>query len=296
MKTLFKLSSLFLLLVAFVACSDDDNDEVTTQFAITSITPESGPVGTEITVRGSNFPSDVSAINLTIGGVPATITSATSTQIVTSVPAGATSGTVSVTIDGVSQSTPTSFTVLSDLVSGTVENLFAPQTGGQGEEGEISGEFTKFSFATGAETTSDTDWDIAFRGTTIAVNGGVATGTNDEPTRNGDAAAVIVEGIFSEINSADGLTFAQDADAAFAIPTGSNNGWYNYNFMTNLITPIPGVILVFRTHDGLFAKVEILSYYEDAPANPDGFNDPSRYYTFNYVFNPNEGETSLASN
>ena len=69
-------------------------------------------------------------------------------------------------------------------ISGKMENLSAPQTGGQGQP--IGGDFTKFSFSAGAITTSDTDWDIAFRGTTIAINGGAVTGTADEPTRNGD--------------------------------------------------------------------------------------------------------------
>lgn len=178
--------------------------------------------------------------------------------------------------------------------SNTASNIFAPQTGGRGEP--IGGPFTKFSFATGAVTESETEWDIAFRGSTIAVNGGAATGTNDEPARTGNAGAALVDGIFGEITSAEGLTFLQDATAAFAIPTGSDNGWYNYNPQTNLLMPIPGKVLVFRTHDGKFAKVEILSYYENAPANPDGFADASRYYTFNYVYNPNEGEMQLSNN
>jgi hypothetical protein len=63
--------------------------------------------------------------------------------------------------------TPTPDPVKSEQVS----NLFAPQTGGQGQP--VGGEFAKFDFETGMQTTSDTDWDIAFRGTTIAVNGGV---------------------------------------------------------------------------------------------------------------------------
>lgn len=178
--------------------------------------------------------------------------------------------------------------------SSTATNIFAPQTGGRGEP--IGGPFTKFSFATGTVTDSETEWDIAFRGSTIAVNGGTVTGTNDEPERTGNAGAALVDGIFGEITSADGITFLQDADAAFAIPTGSDNGWYNYNPQTNLLIPIPGKVLVFRTHDGRFAKVEILSYYENAPSNPDGFADASRYYTFNYVYNPNDGETDLTSN
>jgi hypothetical protein len=166
-----------------------------------------------------------------------------------------------------------------------VVNLAAPQTGGQGQP--VGGEFAKFDFETGAITTSNTDWDIAFRGTTIAVNGGAVTGTADEPARNGNSGATIVSGIFASVTTAEGLTFDQDGDAGFAIPTGSDNGWYNYNFQTNLISPIPGKILVFRTRDGKYAKVEILSYYLDQDSsNPAG----GRHYTFNYAYNPNEGD------
>lgn len=187
--------------------------------------------------------------------------------------------------------TPTSDPVQAELVS----NLHAPQTGGQGQP--VGGEFTKFDFETGMQTTSETDWDIAFRGTTIAVNGGTVTGTDDEPTRNGHAGATIATGTFASITTAEGLTFAQDADGAFAIPTGSDNGWYNYNQPTNIISPIPGKILVFKTSNGNYAKVEILSYYQDNPIPiVGGFGSDasvSRYYTFNYVYNPNVGETSF---
>jgi len=172
-----------------------------------------------------------------------------------------------------------------------VSNLSAPQTGGQGQP--VGGEFAKFDFETGTQTTSDTDWDIAFRGTTIAVNGGTTTGTDDEPARTSDAGAAIVTGTFVSVTSAEGLTFAQDADSSFAIPTGSDNGWYNYNFATNTVSPIPGKVLVFRTSEGNYAKVEILSYYENAPAEPNPETDASRFYTFNYVFNPNDGDTSF---
>lgn len=183
--------------------------------------------------------------------------------------------------------TPTTDPIQAELVS----NLHAPQTGGQGQP--VGGEFTKFDFETGMQTTSDTDWDIAFRGTTIAVNGGTVTGTDDEPARTGDAGATIVTGTFASVATDEGLTFTQDADASFAIPTGSDNGWYNYNFMTNIVSPIPGKVLVFRTTEGNYAKVEILSYYEGAPTNPNPNVDASRYYTFNYVYNPNDGDTSF---
>ncbi|MEO1253358.1 MAG: HmuY family protein, partial [Bacteroidota bacterium] len=172
-------------------------------------------------------------------------------------------------------------------------DLFAPQTGGQGQ-GEISGEFTKFNFETQSITTSDSDWDIAFRGTTIIVNGGASQGTTDEPARTGNAAAYIVsDALFSEVTSIDASLFDQDEVSELAIPSGSDNGWYNYNFMTNTITPLAGKVLVFRTTEGLYAKVEILSYYEGAPATPDGFMDTPRYYTFNYTYQPNNNVTSF---
>ncbi len=173
----------------------------------------------------------------------------------------------------------------------TASNIPAPQTGGQGQP--VGGPFTKFSFSTGAVTISNTEWDIAFRGTTVAVNGGTATGTDDEPTRNGDAGVSIQDGTFASVTDAAGLDFDQDTNEAFAIPTGSDDGWYNYNFMTNTVTPMPGKVFVFRTHDGRYAKVEFLSYYKDAPTNIDPSADAPRYYSFNYVYQPNGGETSL---
>ena len=182
---------------------------------------------------------------------------------------------------------------LVNVITGTISDLNAPQIGGQGQ-GEISGAFTKFDFETQSVTDSDTDWDIAFRGTTIIVNGGVSQGTTDEPERTGNAAAYIVnDALFSEVTSVNTELFVQDALEILAIPSGSDNGWYNYNFTTNTITPLAGKVLVFRTTEGLFAKIEMLSYYQGAPAMPNGFSDTPRYYTFNYSYQPNNNITSF---
>ena len=174
----------------------------------------------------------------------------------------------------------------------TVEDLHAPQEGGQGQP--ISGQFTKFDFETGSETNSETDWDIAFRGTSIIVNGGISLGTNDEPERTGDAGVYIFNGTMAEMVVVDTSLITQDSSEGYAIASGSGNGWYTYTGPpTYLISPTPGKILVFRTGDGKYAKMEILSYYLGAPENPDAFSDPSRYYTFNYVYQPNEGVTDF---
>ena len=178
------------------------------------------------------------------------------------------------------------------VVSITVEDIYAPQEGGQGQP--ISGAFTKFDFDLGMETDSETDWDIAFRATDIIVNGGMSMGTTDEPDRTGDAGAYIVTGTMADVTEVDVNLFTQDSSSGYAIMSGSGNGWYTYSGPpTYLITPTAGKILVFKTADGKYAKVEILSYYQGAPENPDAFTDPSRYYTFNYVYQPNSGETTF---
>ncbi|MEL6122361.1 MAG: HmuY family protein [Bacteroidota bacterium] len=172
-------------------------------------------------------------------------------------------------------------------------DLSAPQEGGQGQP--ITGPFTKFNLATGQVTTSETAWDLAFRGTTIIINGGVETGIADEPARTGDAAVYIANGTMSSIAEVDVTLFRQDDSTGPAIPGGSDNGWYNYSGPpTFLITPLAGKILVMRTHDGNnYAKLEILSYYKGAPDSPDATMDEGRHYTFNYVYNPNDNVTTF---
>lgn len=170
-----------------------------------------------------------------------------------------------------------------NLEAKTFSNLHAPQTGVQGQP--IGGAFTKFSFSQNTIVTNDS-WDIAFRGTTIVVNGGTAIGITDEPTRTGNGAISIISSTLSAVTLVpDASTFRQDGANTFAIPAVSGQGWYNYNPTTNLVTPIAGKVFVIKTHDGKYAKMEIISYYKDAPANPDA-TSPSRYYTFKYVYQP----------
>jgi len=173
-----------------------------------------------------------------------------------------------------------------EVVTEKAVNISAPQTGGQGQP--VGGEFTKFSFSENKVVTSD-KWDIAFRGTTILVNGGAKIGITDEPERTGQAAVSVVSGIFSSVTTMpESATFKQDAVATYAIPTGSGLGWYNYSNM--IVTPIAGKVFVVKTHDGKYAKFEILSYYKDAPATPVSTNE-ARYYTFNFAYQANSTTT-----
>ncbi|MBC7880371.1 MAG: hypothetical protein H7Y37_03490 [Anaerolineae bacterium] len=79
--------------------------------AIVSFSPLSGPVGTAVTIIGTNL-GGVNSVKF--DGTSATITSVTSTQIVATVPNAATSGTITVTnSSGASDTSALSFTVTS---------------------------------------------------------------------------------------------------------------------------------------------------------------------------------------
>jgi hypothetical protein len=119
---------------------------------------------------------------------------------------------------------------------------------------------------------NSTDWDLGFRGTEIIANGG--------SSGPGEGGLQVVTGSFDE------LTEAPVDGYAPTLPPGSGNGWYTYNPETFTVTPTPGRVLVVRTADGRYAKVRILSYYRGNPDVIDPFTDQDRYYTFEYVFQP----------
>jgi hypothetical protein len=176
------------------------------------------------------------------------------------------------------------------VVTQNFSNLYAPQTGGQGQP--VGGEFTKFSFSENKIVTND-NWDIAFRGTTIIVNGGAKYNATDtsEPARTGSGAVSSVSGTFASVTTFPAVvSFKADAASVYAIPAGSGNGWYSYNSTTHIISAIAGKVFVVKTHDGKYAKFEILSYYKDAPITPES-TSLSPYYTFNFAYQANSTTT-----
>ncbi|SOD92427.1 HmuY family protein [Spirosoma fluviale] len=182
--------------------------------------------------------------------------------------------------------------VVQPLTATTVRDLAADPTSMTSTSGQqpvaATGKFTLFSFIDNkqiANTDSATNkWDVGFRGTMIIVNGGAI--------RSGQGGAYIHTGTFDETATVPtSATFAQDQSATqLAITASSGKGWYNYEPTTNIISSIPGKVLIIRTGDGKYAKMEILSYYQGAPATPTSAN-VARYYTFRYLYQPDGSQT-----
>jgi hypothetical protein len=184
-----------------------------------------------------------------------------------------------------------SFKVFTQGSVTTVQNLQSDTIIGLSPIGQPygAGKYTFFSLADGAlvanSDSATTKWDIGFRGTTIITNSGTSG--------PGAGGAFVQIGVFADIAAvSNDSTFKTDAAPNYAITTGSNKGWYVYDGPNNLVTPIPGRVLMIRTATGKYAKLEISNYYKGGvtPAVTASDNiklTEQRYFTFRYTYQAN---------
>ena len=115
--------------------------------AITSLSPSSGPVGTSVTINGSNFGASKGFSSISFNGIPTAPVSWSDTSIVISVPTGATTGNVVVTVGSI-PSNGVSFTV---TPSPSITNV-SPSSGPVGTIVTITG--SNFGATQGTSTVS----------------------------------------------------------------------------------------------------------------------------------------------
>jgi hypothetical protein len=130
--------------------------------SITGLNPTAGPVGTSVTITGTNFGASQGTSTVTFNGTAATVTSWSATSIVTTVPASATTGNVVVTVGG-QASNAVSFTVTTAGLSIAGLN---PTAGPVGTSVTITG--TNFGASQGTST-------VTFNGTAATVTSWSAT-------------------------------------------------------------------------------------------------------------------------
>lgn len=154
---------------------------------------------------------------------------------------------------------------------------FDPMTG---QPLGVTNAFTLFSLAD-SSVVSNADsvslkWDIGFRGSKIILNSGTSG--------IGTAGGFIYSGLFNDVVKVPAdSTFRMDASPTLAI----GSAWSTYNPASMILNATPGKVLIIRTANNKYAKMEILSYYKGSPANPNAMTDLPRYYTFRYVLQTN---------
>jgi sugar lactone lactonase YvrE len=104
--------------------------------SVIEFAPKAGPSGTSVTIHGTGFGATASQNTVTFNGAPAAVISSTTTQILTSVPAGAATGPIGVTSPAGPATSTEPFVIASTapLISG-----FAPMMALAGTSLTISG-------------------------------------------------------------------------------------------------------------------------------------------------------------
>ncbi|MGZ3821932.1 MAG: IPT/TIG domain-containing protein [Flavisolibacter sp.] len=110
-----KSLSLFLLLMVFInviGCHKSDQQPVTQAApTITGFSPAKDTVGGQVIILGTNFRTTTSENKVTINGLNANVSSASDSRLTVTVPEGATSGFITVSISGQTATTPMPLTV-----------------------------------------------------------------------------------------------------------------------------------------------------------------------------------------
>ncbi|UTW62894.1 IPT/TIG domain-containing protein [bacterium SCSIO 12741] len=138
---------------------------------ITSISPNAGQVGSQVTINGSGFSTNPSDHTVRFGSAAAvaTVNSSTANQLIVTVPNNAVTGNVEVRLNGFFAVSPDTFTVTTGPVPSITD--FNPKTGAPGMEVTITG----------------TNFDPIAANNTVTFNGANAT------VKSGNASQLIVE-------------------------------------------------------------------------------------------------------
>jgi YD repeat-containing protein len=162
--------------------------------SLIGFTPSKGPIGTTVTIYGTGFSTTPSSNTVTFNGTGATVTSASATQLVATVPAGATTGAIGVTAPGGSATSSASFTVTSSSGAPTMSS-FTPTVGAPGTAVTVTG--TNFETIPGNDrlsfnigravvgTATSTSLGVTVPGTgtsghlTLSTPGGIVQSTDD---------------------------------------------------------------------------------------------------------------------
>ncbi|HKY26731.1 MAG TPA: IPT/TIG domain-containing protein [Pyrinomonadaceae bacterium] len=137
--------------------------------SIIEFTPNSGSIGATVTIYGTGFSTTASQNSVTFNGQAAATVSATSTKIVTTVPAGATTGPISVTTPLGSGISSTAFEVTGTSTGAPVITGFTPTIGSYNTPVTITG--------TNFETTSSNN-NVTFNTSRASVDSSTATNIN----------------------------------------------------------------------------------------------------------------------
>jgi YD repeat-containing protein len=240
-----------------------------TQVSVINFSPESGPVGTAVTINGTGFSVTPSQNTVKFNGTTATVSSSTANQLQVSVPASATTGPISVTSPNGNATSTSNFTVSSSSGAPTI---------------------TSFSPASGVA------------GTVVNL-----TGTNFDPTlANDDLRLNASQSVVSAATSTTMTTTVPAATASgrFNLFTPAGNAVSSQDFYIPFLSHLPGDIgLTVRIAQGgsqpvtLSASKIALVLFDGVAGQRISIGvNPKNFPSCNlYLFAPNNSQVALTS-
>lgn len=195
-----------------------------TNLEITGIEPGKGAPGTKVTISGNGFSATASENKVVFSSTEAEVSSATESSLETSVPDGAASGKVSVTVDGETADGP-AFTVLEPTA--TITSV-VPDSGKWGDKIIITGEnFADFSLDNtvtfnGAEAIvlRSSETELTAEVPKGAGSGPVVVTVNGQPSEGHDFNYLLTVLVSTWAGGAEGYADGQGLTAQFDKPIG----------------------------------------------------------------------------
>lgn len=178
--------------------------------SISNISPDEGPAGTQVTISGSGFSPTTTLDSVNFNGSGATIASASSNTIVATVPAGATTGFVTVSAPGGSATSAERFTVTSASAGPSIAS-FSPHIGAPGDAVTITGS----NFVAGS-TGQD---HVRFNTTEAQVSSATSGSLSTTVPADGTSGPITVTTPYGQ---------AQTTSSFFVVPPGSSTSSVAY--------------------------------------------------------------------
>ncbi len=268
-QTLFAALVLMSFSVMISSCKDDYE---TSDPGITSISPESGPVGATVTITGHHFGETPAENEVKFNGTAAVVSSSSHSEIVTTVPAGATTGKITITINGTTLTSPNDFEIFEpaeitavDPIQGVAGTIVV--ISGANFSTTASQNVVKFGSDAVAEIIEATANELVVEVPEAATTGKVSvtvkgvtvttannftilapTITNIDPTLGGEGLSVVIKGTnfstnedYNKVkfnNAVASVTAAASGELTVKVPQGATTGKITVKVGPNTATSV----------------------------------------------------------
>ena len=201
---------------------------VAPQPTITSFAPTSGPVGTTVTITGTNFSATPANNILAFNGTSAVAITSTATSITANVPVGATTGPISVTVAGNAANSATNFIVTVCPGAPTV----TPTQGCENTamtlaaSGGTNGQYRWYTVATGGTAIAG-ETNITFTTPTLAATTTFYVSINDGTCESARTSVTATINPLPSAPTTTGATICVSGTTTLNA-TGGSNGQYRW--------------------------------------------------------------------